>query len=123
VDLITAEHPVANGDGSGNGRSGNLEDEDDDEDVVIGNDEHLGGHVIRVIWSRSKLDREKLSAIWSECDPTSKGTLDRESFVKGMWRIDEELRRAQIKANVSSSTAYRIRQMPMPKPKPKPILR
>lgn len=31
----------------------------------------------------------------NECDPTQSGSLDMDSFVKGMWRIDEELRRAQ----------------------------
>lgn len=31
-----------------------------------------------------------------ECDPARTGTLDREGFVRGMWRVDEELRRAQL---------------------------
>jgi len=51
---------------------------------------------VRRIWTLSKLDRAVLKSIWAECDPEGMGTLDRESFVKGMWRIDEELRRAQM---------------------------
>jgi hypothetical protein len=31
-----------------------------------------------------------------ECDPDGAGSLDREAFVRGMARIDEELRRAQL---------------------------
>ena len=31
----------------------------------------------------------------NECDLLKTGGLNRESFVRGMWRIDEELRRAQ----------------------------
>jgi hypothetical protein len=31
-----------------------------------------------------------------ECDTTGRGNLDREAFVKGMWRIDEELRKIQM---------------------------
>lgn len=29
-----------------------------------------------------------------ECDSLKAGSLNRESFVRGMWRIDEELRRS-----------------------------
>ena len=32
----------------------------------------------------------------NECDPDGTGSLDREAFVRGMARIDEELRRAQL---------------------------
>ncbi|KDQ17910.1 hypothetical protein BOTBODRAFT_104822 [Botryobasidium botryosum FD-172 SS1] len=49
-----------------------------------------------MIWSCSKLDRGLLRAIWyeEECDLEKRGSLDREAFARGMWRIDEELRRA-----------------------------
>ncbi|KAJ7685488.1 hypothetical protein DFH06DRAFT_1313781 [Mycena polygramma] len=57
--------------------------------------ETLPGPVIRVLWARSRLPLPTLSAIWTECDPGRTGTLDREAFAKGMWRIDEELRRAE----------------------------
>ncbi|KAJ7256526.1 hypothetical protein B0H12DRAFT_1232850 [Mycena haematopus] len=61
-----------------------------DDDV-----ETLPGPVIRVLWSRSRLPLPVLSAIWTECDPGRTGALDREAFARGMWRIDEELRRAE----------------------------
>lgn len=32
----------------------------------------------------------------AECDPANDGALTRDAFVRGMWRIDEELRRAQL---------------------------
>ncbi|KAK7038007.1 hypothetical protein R3P38DRAFT_3262492 [Favolaschia claudopus] len=57
--------------------------------------ETLSGPVIRVLWSRSRLPLPLLSSIWNECDPGRTGALDRESFARGMWRIDEELRKAE----------------------------
>ena len=47
----------------------------------------------------------------TECDTTKTGTLDRDEFVNGMWRIDEELRRVRAQAvksvSVSSLTSLR----------------
>ncbi|KAF8211851.1 hypothetical protein K438DRAFT_1662444 [Mycena galopus ATCC 62051] len=57
--------------------------------------ETLPGPIIRVLWARSRLPLPVLSAIWTECDPGRTGALDREAFARGMWRIDEELRRAE----------------------------
>ncbi|CAK5277297.1 unnamed protein product [Mycena citricolor] len=57
--------------------------------------ERLPAAVIKVLWTRSKLPRPVLSAIWNECDPGRAGSLDRDSFIRGMWRIDEELRHAR----------------------------
>ena len=37
------------------------------------------------------------------CDLTGQGALSLEAFVKGMWRIDEELRRMQLQASSSTS--------------------
>ena len=34
----------------------------------------------------------------NECDTAGTGSLNREAFIKGMWRIDEELRKAQLRA-------------------------
>lgn len=65
------------------------------EKEEVGKDERLEGVVIKVIWKRSGLEKRRLAEIWNECDPTQSGSLDIEGFVKGMWRIDEELRRAQ----------------------------
>lgn len=36
----------------------------------------------------------------AECDPTGTGGLDLEGFIHGMWRIDEELRRAQLRSGL-----------------------
>lgn len=45
-----------------------------------------------------------------ECDPSGTGSIDREAFVQGMWRIDEELSRKAI--------ARRTRVAPVPPRKP-----
>ena len=37
------------------------------------------------------------------CDLTGQGALSLEAFVKGMWRIDEELRRIQLQASSNTS--------------------
>ena len=39
----------------------------------------------------------------NSCDLTGQGALSLEAFVKGMWRIDEELRRMQLQATKTSS--------------------
>ncbi|KAF9566357.1 hypothetical protein CPC08DRAFT_814926 [Agrocybe pediades] len=77
-------------------------------DETVGNDEKLEGAIVKLIWKRSKLSNAQLAEIWNECDITGQGVLSREAFVKGMWRIDEELRRAQtqaIKAATSSNNS------------------
>ncbi|KAF8623526.1 hypothetical protein AX15_006302 [Amanita polypyramis BW_CC] len=73
------------------------EDNDTDElvDRLVDNDDVLEGRIVRCIWTRSGLDGEKLRGIWDECDISRKGALNRGSFVRGMWRIDEELGRAR----------------------------
>ncbi|KZT09583.1 uncharacterized protein LAESUDRAFT_695224 [Laetiporus sulphureus 93-53] len=63
----------------------------------VGSDEWLAGETVRRIWSLSRLQKERLRTIWADCDPSGTGTLDREAFVKGMWRIDEELRHAHLR--------------------------
>ncbi|EIN07244.1 hypothetical protein PUNSTDRAFT_127030 [Punctularia strigosozonata HHB-11173 SS5] len=80
------------------------------EDVRL--EDRLEGAIVREIWIKSRLDRTKLKQIWAECDLTSQGSLDRDAFVTGMWRIDEELRRAQIARQTAASlapSAYRNR--------------
>ncbi|KAI0345217.1 hypothetical protein BDW22DRAFT_1482439 [Trametopsis cervina] len=62
----------------------------------VDNDDRLDGRVVAFIWKTSRLERTKLQSIWKECDPAGRGSLDREAFVKGMWRVDEELRKAQM---------------------------
>ena len=39
----------------------------------------------------------------AECDPEGMGALDLEGFIHGMWRIDEELRRAQLRGGLGLS--------------------
>ncbi|KLO10402.1 hypothetical protein SCHPADRAFT_856598 [Schizopora paradoxa] len=55
----------------------------------------LDREVVRVIWSRSKLKAESLRNIWLECASVDQDALDQDSFARGMWRIDEELRRSR----------------------------
>ncbi|KAG7092773.1 hypothetical protein E1B28_009096 [Marasmius oreades] len=78
-----------------NGRPTLEEDIDGDDDRLVDTLERLEACVVKIIWSQSRLGRERLKDIWTECDPTQSGSLDKASFVTGMWRIDEELRRAQ----------------------------
>ncbi|KAG1877695.1 hypothetical protein DFJ58DRAFT_3515 [Suillus subalutaceus] len=108
VDLITnpEDHPILPLKAAEN-------DNNDDTDLVpVGAEERLGGRIVRLIWSASKLDRSKLRDIWNDCDPSSTGLLDREGFVKGMWRIDEELRRAQLARRTSALSAASSQRIP-----------
>jgi hypothetical protein len=61
----------------------------------------------------------------NECDSGRTGTLDRDEFVNGMWRVDEELRRARTHAlkSASASSLASFRGRSRPSHKPKPILR
>ncbi|KAJ3734011.1 hypothetical protein DFJ43DRAFT_1065662 [Lentinula guzmanii] len=56
----------------------------------------LPGFAVRTIWTKSRLSKDILGAIWLECDPFNTGSLDQEAFVKGMWRIDSELKREEL---------------------------
>ncbi|KAJ7137674.1 hypothetical protein C8R44DRAFT_334851 [Mycena epipterygia] len=85
---------------SGNGNGGSPTSPDDDMQI-------LPGPVVRVLWARSRLPLPVLSAIWSECDPGKTGALDREAFGRGMWRIDEELRRAGAASSHQSKGGQR----------------
>ncbi|KIO18693.1 hypothetical protein M407DRAFT_31650 [Tulasnella calospora MUT 4182] len=77
------------------------------------NENKLHGQVVRRIWSCSKLDRRVLKDIWSDCDPACNGYIDREAFVQGMWRIDEELtrknalKRGVLQGRSASGAAFR----------------
>ncbi|KAH8099542.1 hypothetical protein BXZ70DRAFT_1078252 [Cristinia sonorae] len=90
VDLIT-NPPAVNDALDDAGSSGKASSEDE-----VGADERLDGRIVAKIWKLSRLEKSKLKDIWIECDPTGTGSLDRAAFVKGMWRIDEELRRAHL---------------------------
>ncbi|KAH7909917.1 hypothetical protein BJ138DRAFT_1088641 [Hygrophoropsis aurantiaca] len=123
VDLITnpEDHPLMNvedaaqdgGGGRGKGKSPDSgKDSGGDECATVGPEEKLGGQVVRLIWSASKLDRGKLRDIWNDCDPQASGALDRDAFVKGMWRIDEELRRAQLSRRTSALSIASKQRIP-----------
>ncbi|KAF5373848.1 hypothetical protein D9758_000805 [Tetrapyrgos nigripes] len=108
IDLITGGDDLLNTSDS-TGQRGIETNEELDVDTHVGPTERLEGYIVRIVWSRSKLPKEKLGAIWSECDPSTKGSLDRDSFCKGMWRIDEELRKSQMGiGRVPSSPATSI---------------
>lgn len=62
----------------------------------------------------------------NDCDPQCTGFVDRDAFVRGMWRIDEELRRAQLARRTSALTAassQRIPHRPLPPPRPQGVTR
>ncbi|THU80121.1 hypothetical protein K435DRAFT_874711 [Dendrothele bispora CBS 962.96] len=104
IDLITGGDDLTGS--NDDPTKGKGPDGDDlDVDTHVGPTERLEGYIVKIIWSRSKLPKQKLGAIWNECDPATKGSLDRESFCKGMWRIDEELRRSQMGISRAPSSA------------------
>ncbi|KAF8511137.1 hypothetical protein BU17DRAFT_69758 [Hysterangium stoloniferum] len=58
-------------------------------------EQRLSGSVVKLIWDCSKLPKTRLREIWNECDQDKVGSLTREQFAQGTWRIDEALRTAQ----------------------------
>ncbi|KAH9993831.1 hypothetical protein BJV77DRAFT_997098 [Russula vinacea] len=86
----------------------------------LGPDARLDGRLVREIWLKSRLGPQRLRGIWSECDPDGTGSLDRDAFVRGMSRIDEELRRAQVLGRARAGSSASPRAPPVPS---RPILR
>ncbi|KAH0830686.1 hypothetical protein J3R83DRAFT_2141 [Lanmaoa asiatica] len=118
VDLITnpEDHPVLS---SGKGLD-ESDGEEGEELSSVAPEERLNGRIVKYIWGASCLDRKKLRSIWDDCDPQCTGFVDRDAFVRGMWRIDEELRRAQLARRTSALTAassQRIPHRPLPPPR------
>ncbi|KAF8559696.1 hypothetical protein OG21DRAFT_1502924 [Imleria badia] len=119
VDLITnpEDLPVLSSEKA-------LEESDSEEGEVsssVAPEEKLNGRIVKHIWSASHLDRQKLRSIWNDCDPQCTGFVDRDAFVTGMWRIDEELRRTQLARRTSALTAassQRIPHRPIPPRRP-----
>ncbi|TRM58591.1 hypothetical protein BD626DRAFT_573367 [Schizophyllum amplum] len=99
-----------------------LNEDDIQVDAAVTGEDRLDGRVVRLVWQRSRLEKHKLVEIWNECDTAQKGSLDRDAFVRGMWRIDEELRRAQLRSSTLSSGSRLRAPPPPPRPKPKLIL-
>jgi len=94
VDLIT--HPEENALVPNDTGNRSLESMDSNEPDDVKPDDRLDGYTVKRIWTCSKLESSKLRDIWGDCDPDHTGFLDLDAFVKGMWRIDEELRRARL---------------------------
>ncbi|KAI0723830.1 hypothetical protein C8T65DRAFT_627554 [Cerioporus squamosus] len=112
VDLIT--NPEENASNIGPSSRGDAAVEE------VGAEERLDGEIVRAIWKLSRLERGTLRVIWMECDPAGTGSLDRDGFVRGMWRIDEELRKAQMHKHLVPRIHVRH---PRPVHPSKPILR
>jgi hypothetical protein len=59
--------------------------------------------VVRDIWSRSRLHHDVLEEVYALVDRTETGMLDRESFVCGLWLIDQWLKGRKLPPRVSDS--------------------
>ncbi|KAK7693939.1 hypothetical protein QCA50_003513 [Cerrena zonata] len=92
VDLIT--NPEEN--------SNEMEGEERRVSEEVGSEDRLDGRVVAVVWKASKLDREKLKEIWNDLDVDDSGSLSKEAFIQGMWRIDEELRKRRNKPSFNT---------------------
>ncbi|KAL4067749.1 hypothetical protein V8B97DRAFT_2015845 [Scleroderma yunnanense] len=115
LDLLaqSEDHPM-----SENKNSYESTGDSDKEDEPVGAEVKLNGYIIKYIWKASRLDRKKLRDIWNECDPQQTGSLDRDAFAQGMWRIDEELRRAELArctSALSAASSQRIPHRPLPR--------
>lgn len=96
-------------------RRGSMESVESGGPTERGKDDRLEGVVVKRIWMCSNLDREKLRTVWydlvssvllnrsrfltvcrNDCEGSDTGSLDVDAFVKAMWRIDEELRKARL---------------------------
>lgn len=64
-------------------------DGDSDINVQLPEDGLMLNLVVKDIWSRSNLSNELLSQIYDMVDTRGDGTLDRKSFVVGMWLVDQ----------------------------------
>lgn len=126
MDLITGGEVLPGGVGLADSQGDNVINEE------VRPEERLEACHVKLIWNHSGLAKSRLKEIWSESDTANQGSLDCEQFVRGMWRIDEDLRRLQFQtiksANNLSLGSLRMRQGPvnnLPKfpTKPRPILR
>lgn len=57
--------------------------------VVDARSKDIHGIVVGQLWRRSSLPDETLSTIWDLVDTNKDGTLARESFIAGMWLVDQ----------------------------------
>ncbi|SCV02637.1 LAME_0H03620g1_1 [Lachancea meyersii CBS 8951] len=56
--------------------------------------------VVMAIWSRSNLPQDKLAAIYDMVDTRNDWTLDRKSFIVGMWLVDQSLYGRKLPARI-----------------------
>jgi hypothetical protein len=138
VDLIVdPQGPTINGAQNSTPQSQGVVDEAASHDK-------LEGAIVKLIWKKSGLDSSRLAEVWyvtstslnmqlitpiyhrNECDLAGQGALSLDCFVKGMWRIDEELRRTQAQMHKSNGIGlYRhqsIRSPSVPNPAVPPKL-
>lgn len=98
------------------------DDEDDDEDYDDDDDDYdyyddddfdyadeikdaqdeVHGLVCRDLWRRSRLPDQTLEHIWSLVDKTKDGSLDRDSFLVGMWLVDQCLYGRKLPSKVDA---------------------
>lgn len=52
-------------------------------------DQLIHGLVVKKIWSRSRLPKQTLEAIWNLVDFRKDGTLNKPEFIVGMWIVDQ----------------------------------
>ncbi|KAI0032192.1 hypothetical protein K488DRAFT_70803 [Vararia minispora EC-137] len=111
IDLIPADNAALLEDAARDAAVMKKEEQEDEVDVPP--DARLAPAVVKRIWALSRLDKARLREIWDEClDPArakeqKADGLDREAFARGMWRIDEELKRARAGAGARGSKVQR----------------
>ncbi|KZV85540.1 hypothetical protein EXIGLDRAFT_726049 [Exidia glandulosa HHB12029] len=88
--------------------------DDDSIKAEAAAEERLRGSVVKVIWSWSKLSREKLKQIWDEVNSDHHDGLTREQFARGTWRIDEELGKAAARKSARGTGSVRKAAPPLP---------
>lgn len=74
-----------------------------DGEILLPEDGLIHSLVVREIWQRSNLAPPILSDIWRLVDTRSDGTLDRRSFIIGMWLVDQCLYGCKLPTTVSQA--------------------
>ncbi|GAA5833345.1 hypothetical protein JCM11251_005211 [Rhodosporidiobolus azoricus] len=64
------------------------------EQCAVKGEDRVEAVVVAGVWRRSRLPDDVLKTIWNDVS-AGQPALDRESFARGLWAIDEELRRAR----------------------------
>lgn len=69
---------------------------------------YVSALVVKDIWSRSRLPSEELEDIWNLVDREKAPRLSRESFVVGMWLIDQRLKGRKLPTKVGESVWHSV---------------